>query len=62
MNFIKKLLKWLLYTIFILIACFGIGLSGGVPIPQQAKRDDNKEKIELLDDDQQTEDANNELM
>lgn len=55
-------MKWLIYAIFILIACFGIGLAGGVPIPQQGKRDDYKEKIELLDDDQQLDHYNNELM
>ena len=50
MNRFKKILKRLLLIALILLAGVGVGLSGGVPIPNIGKRRDkseiNKESIE----------------
>lgn len=50
MNRFKKILKRLLLIALILLAGVGVGLSGGVPIPNIGKRRDkseiNKESVE----------------
>jgi len=62
MKIIYKITKWSLYALFILVACIGIGLSGGVPLPKLGKRDQEKEKTELLEQQDNQEDCNQELM
>ncbi|MBT8234248.1 MAG: hypothetical protein HKO66_04785 [Saprospiraceae bacterium] len=38
MKRVTKFLKWMLFVCLIILACFGVGLSGGVPIPNSSKR------------------------
>ena len=61
MKIIQMIAKWLLYTIFIIIAGLGIGLSGGVPLPKIGNRDKEKIKTELIEKDRNTDDCYREL-
>ncbi len=46
----KRVFKFILFVLLICMACIGVGLSGGVPIPfNNAKRDPQKDKIELVE-------------
>lgn len=50
MQKIKKFLRLLLFICLIILACLGVGLSGGVPLPLSNKRrDSGKENIELIE-------------
>lgn len=50
MKKIKKAARLLAYACLIVLAGIGIGLSGGVPLPSlKIKRDPEKEKIELVE-------------
>jgi len=45
-----RVFKVFIYIFLISLACLGVGLSGGVPIPfNRLKRDPNKDKTELLE-------------
>ena len=47
----KRLLKHFVLALLIVLAIFGIGLAGGVPLPNLFKREESSEvKIELIDD------------
>lgn len=51
MNSIKKALKITALVCLIVLACLGVGISGGVPIPMSnSRRESEKDKIELLED------------
>lgn len=47
MRKIKQALKLLALICLIVLAGIGIGLSGGVPLPTRARRNSEKENIEL---------------
>ena len=48
---IKRLLRHFALALLIILAIFGIGLVGGVPLPGLFKREDSSEvKIELVED------------
>lgn len=45
-----KFLKMLLFICLIVLACLGVGLSGGIPIPMNRfNRHPEKNKIELME-------------
>ncbi len=47
----------LFLIMLIVLACMGIGLAGGVPIPtNSSKRDPNKDKTELIESEENKED------
>jgi hypothetical protein len=53
MKSFKKALKLSGLIILIVLASFGIGLTGGVPIPRSNKKEDNIEiNVKLPDDDE----------
>jgi len=45
----KKLLRMIGYILLIILAGFGIGLSGGVPLPTTKKRDRAEFDVELME-------------
>ena len=50
MNKIKKAIRLFAFICLIVLACLGVGLSGGVPIPSfSSKRKSEKEDIELIE-------------
>lgn len=50
MNRVKRAIHVLLFVCLILLASVGVGLSGGVPIPNlKNRRDPEKENIELVE-------------
>ena len=61
MQKIKKALRLALYILLIVIASFGVGLSGGVPLPKQSKREQGKDNIELVKDNKSIKTINEEL-
>lgn len=54
----KKSLKLLALVCLIVLAVFGVGLSGGIPIPQSNKRNDRAEiNIELVEPEENEKDT-----
>ncbi|WP_222536320.1 hypothetical protein [Pedobacter polysacchareus] len=53
MRSLKKALKLLCWALLIILASFGIGLSGGVAIPANRRRADDPMTIEMVDLDHQ---------
>lgn len=53
MRSLKKALKLLCWALLIILASFGIGLSGGVAIPANRRRADEPVTIELVESDHQ---------
>lgn len=46
----KRVFKTIMYILLISLACLGVGLSGGVPMPRnRLKRDPSKDKTELVE-------------
>ncbi len=51
MNKFKKIVRLLVFVFFMLLACIGVGLSGGVPVPfSQNRRDKENPIIEMVDE------------
>jgi hypothetical protein len=62
MNKIKMVLRHLVLVILIILAGFGIGLSGGVPIPfQNNKRDPEMAASELVEGKEEETDVEKEI-
>jgi len=52
----KRLMRLLIFLVFILLASVGVGLSGGIPIKSlNVRRDPQEEKIELIDQNEENE-------
>lgn len=49
MQHLKKAFRLLCLSALIILASFGVGLSGGVAIPISRKREDNPVTIELVE-------------
>lgn len=49
MRTLKRAFRLLCLAVLIILASFGIGLSGGVAIPVSRKREDNQVTIELVE-------------
>lgn len=47
---LKKSLRLFLFGVLVILAVFGVGLSGGVPIPSLNKRREESNKIELVEE------------
>jgi len=57
MKKLKRIARIIAFIILILLASLGVGLSGGIPIPMSNKRKDaQKDKIELIDNQQKKSD------
>lgn len=55
---LKRALRWLIIILLILLACFGVGIVGGVPLPYSGNRKQKQEvQIELVDDQNDEEDV-----
>jgi len=58
MKRIKKAIRLLALVCLIILACLGIGMSGGVPLPQiKNRRDAEKDAIELVDNQEEEGDS-----
>ena len=54
----KKITRQFLFICLIILACVGVGISGGVPIPfSRNKRDSEKDKIELIENQEEESDS-----
>jgi len=49
MQHLKKAFRLLCLSALIILASFGVGLSGGVAVPISRKREDNQVTIELVE-------------
>ena len=56
MESLSRKLRHLLLIVLIILAVFGVGLSGGLPISQLKSREDNlNQDIEMLDEEKEKE-------
>jgi len=54
----NRVFKTIIYIVLISLACLGVGLSGGVPLPSiRIKRNSNVDKIELVENKKQSNDS-----
>ncbi|WP_316792183.1 hypothetical protein [Pedobacter frigoris] len=57
MQSLKKAFRILCLSVLILLASFGVGLSGGIVMPASRKREDNPVLIELVETNKENKDG-----
>ncbi|WP_316840007.1 hypothetical protein [Pedobacter gandavensis] len=60
MRSLKKAFKLVCWTLLIILASFGIGLSGGVAIPSVRRKEDTPFTIEMVEFEKETSELNSE--